>query len=158
MVSRCHSKVDRDYARFGGRGIRVSGRWMGQAGFWVFLQDMGRRPSAEHVIARIDTSGHYEPGNCKWVTWLEVNNHGRTPVLIEVEGVQKTAGQWAREMGLPRHTIPKRLEYGWHPTAAVRGLGGEGKTQAHVRLGLKPAVEHLFSPAASAPAFSEAAP
>jgi hypothetical protein len=78
--SRCYNQKSKDYARYGGRGIRVCSRWQT---FELFLGDMGRKPSPIHSIDRKDNDGNYEPGNCWWATpKQQANNRKRKLVTL----------------------------------------------------------------------------
>lgn len=61
MRTRCANPNDPYY---GGRGIKVCGRW---DNFVNFVADMGERPPG-HVLDRINNDGNYEPSNVRWVT------------------------------------------------------------------------------------------
>lgn len=42
--------------------------------FWVFVSDVGGRPSEKHQLRRIDNHGNYSPENCQWVETQENQN------------------------------------------------------------------------------------
>lgn len=69
---RCQNPNDQSYAKYGGRGIEFN-----FISFDEFLAEVGRRPSAEYSIDRIDNNGHYQPGNVRWATWSQQNRNQR---------------------------------------------------------------------------------
>ena len=81
MKARCSNANDKDYARYGGRGISVCKRW--QESFENFMKDMGPRKDGE-TIERKNNNGNYEPSNCVWVdrkTQAGNRNHAKTHSL-----------------------------------------------------------------------------
>lgn len=78
MIARCTNPAAENFSYYGGRGISVCERWA--TSFEAFFADMGRKPTPEHSIDRIDVNGNYEPGNCKWATKSEqAKNTRRSP-------------------------------------------------------------------------------
>ncbi len=75
MKQRCSNPKLREWPHYGGRGITVCNRWLHS--FANFLEDMGPAPD-DLTLDRIDVNGNYEPGNCRWATWL-VQKQNRRP-------------------------------------------------------------------------------
>jgi hypothetical protein len=65
MKNRCLNPYARDYKYYGGRGITIDSAWLV---FENFLADMGRRPSSEYTLERINNNGNYCKDNCEWTT------------------------------------------------------------------------------------------
>jgi len=68
MLRRCQNSNTVDFKNYGGRGITVCERWLE---YGNFLEDMGRKPSPEMTLDRINNDGNYEPTNCQWATRKE---------------------------------------------------------------------------------------
>lgn len=100
MRERCGNENAPNYARYGGRGIRVCERW---ESFENFLADMGERADGM-TLDRIDNSGNYEPGNVRWATRVEQQRNTRRSKLT-VEQVADVVALAARGMH-PREIAP----------------------------------------------------
>ena len=72
MIQRCTNPNDASYPDYGGRGIKVCGRWL--ESFENFYADTGKK-SIGLSIDRINNNGNYEPGNWQWATssWQRKN-------------------------------------------------------------------------------------
>jgi hypothetical protein len=118
MRARCSNRRRSDYARYGGRGIRVCERWNGS--FDAFLADMGRRPSFRHSIDRIDSNGDYCPENCRWATDVEQSRNRRSSRSVTIDGKSVPLIEACRSAGLPYKSVWYRLKSGWPAEAALK--------------------------------------
>lgn len=111
---RCSDPKSKDFAKYGGRGIRVSDDW--NASFMTFLNDMGERPSLAHTIDRVDPLGNYEAGNCRWATRFEQGAENKRSLRsVMIDGVAYPSIRAAcRYFGVSPTTVNMRLKDG-HP-------------------------------------------
>jgi hypothetical protein len=120
MKARCLNPGYAGYHNYGGRGIRVCGRWLGENGFINFLSDMGERPSKDLSIDRYpNQNGNYEPGNCRWATRKEQARNLRTNRMLTYNGKTQCVAEWAEELGIPQGTLHSRLKSGWSVEKAL---------------------------------------
>jgi hypothetical protein len=110
MRSRCCNPKQPTYPNYGGRGITVCPQWKS---FAVFLNDMGEKPSPSHTIDRINGSGNYEPGNCRWANRVSQGNNKRNNIVIEANGRRMTLMEWSRELNVPYSALRARYHNGW---------------------------------------------
>lgn len=117
MKNRCYRKGNKAYHVYGGRGIKVCSRW--RRNYSRFLEDMGRRPSAQHSLDRIDNDKGYSPENCRWATKREQNINKRDVRLLTIDGITKCVTEWSETSGIPKGSIFNRLRRGWPVKDAV---------------------------------------
>lgn len=111
IKERCGNSNCQSYKDYGARGISVHPLWVDS--FEEFFEYMGKRPSSDHSIERIDNNGNYEPGNCKWATKMEQMANKRSNVYLSFDGSTKHVAEWSRETGIKSATILWRIKKGW---------------------------------------------
>jgi hypothetical protein len=122
MIARCYHPSQKDFFRYGARGITVCAQWRfgadGMSGFECWLRDMGL-PGKGASMERIDNSKGYFPGNCRWATVTEQANNRRSNKYITARGQTLTIAQWARLVGMSRQALRYRLAQGVPPEVAL---------------------------------------
>lgn len=129
MIHRCYHKSYSLFHRYGGRGITVCDRWMGDDGFSNFMKDMGLAPSDKHSLDRERNDGNYEPDNCRWATIEEQNRNRRTNVYYTWGEETKTLKDWCISLGIKYSTIWRRINgCGWSFERAITTpIVGDGR-------------------------------
>lgn len=118
MRLRCYDEKTKDFHLYGGRGIQVCDRWL--KSFDAFLADMGPRPEGKYSLDRWpNKNGNYEPGNCRWATWIQQANNRNNNVMFVVDGREISIAEAASRMNISHHAIRRRLKKGWPIDRAI---------------------------------------
>lgn len=128
MMQRCYQASHIEYPSYGGRGIQVCDRW--RHGFAAFLSDLGDRPSPSHSIDRLDGTGHYEPGNCRWATRVEQARNRSCNRMVTAFGRTQCIAAWAEETGINAGTLRNRIAVGWDAERALREPVGPSRLRS----------------------------
>ncbi len=106
MKQRCNNPKKKDYKWYGAKGVKVCQEWMDS--FSSFLEHVGRRPSPQHTIDRINVDGNFEPG-MSWDNYGKRNDqwsidHTRpissfpmTTTLAEINALENLRPMWHRK-------------------------------------------------------------
>lgn len=111
IIQRCTNENNPAFHDYGGRGIKICKRW--RESFVDFLADVGKRPSKNHSLDRIDFNSHYEPGNVRWATRAVQNLNRRNNTRIAAFGRTQTLKEWAEETGIPMGVLVARRANKW---------------------------------------------
>lgn len=101
------------------KGRWASYMWVGVYSKWrenylEFIEDVGVCPGVEYTIDRIDSAGHYEPGNCRWADRLEQADNRITNIKLTFRGEVLNVEAMARRYGLRGDTLRRRLfKFNW---------------------------------------------
>ena len=118
IKQRCTNPSATSFHKYGGRGISICDRWANS--FDAFLEDMGPRPTPNHSVDRIDNSGNYEPGNCRWADIKTQARNTRYNRIIEFDGQRQCIAYWADQIGAKPNTLVTRLRSGWSVEKTLR--------------------------------------
>lgn len=111
MRHRCNNPNNKNYHRYGGRGITVCDEWSTNfEPFRDWAMANGYKPGL--TIERSDNDSGYCPGNCVWTGRMEQANNRVTNRLIEYGGEEHTVAQWARKFGVERGVLRHRINRG----------------------------------------------
>lgn len=125
MRRRCLDPRDKDYANYGGRGIRVCETWKNS--FENFWADMREGYNDSLTLGRQDNNGDYSPQNCKWETVKAQSNNTRTNIFLETPKGKMTMQQAAELYGIKPVTLRQRLRNGWPLLAALTEPANQGR-------------------------------
>ncbi len=111
IKDRCHNPRGQHWSNYGGRGIKVCGRW--RESFAAFLEDVGERPGPDHSIDRKDNDGDYDPRNVRWATRKQQNRNTRRNRVVTHRGQTMTLIEWSEVLGVSYEALRLRLRSGW---------------------------------------------
>ena len=110
MRSRCTNPKNREYCRYGGRGITVAQAW---DSFEAFYEDMGTRPSSKHSLDRRNNNLGYSKENCRWVIAKTQARNRSDNTILTFRGESRPVSEWAERIGIKYGTILARLKRRW---------------------------------------------
>lgn len=104
MVGRCHHVKNKDYSRYGAKGIHVCDRWLGHDGYGNFCADMGPRPKG-YSIDRIDGTKGYSPENCRWASPKQQVLNQKNTIWVEYRGEKMCLYDLSKKINVSNATL-----------------------------------------------------
>lgn len=117
IKERCDNATSSSYHNYGGRGIKICDTW--KHSFETFLKDVGKKPTPQHSIDRINNNGHYEPSNVRWATPKQQSRNNRRNRIIEYKDNKMTIIDAAEAFGLTWSCLHQRIIAGWSVERAL---------------------------------------
>ena len=110
MKDRCGNPKNKEFHRYGARGITVCQRWLDS--FENFLEDVGMRPDKDLSLDRINNDLGYFKDNCRWATRVEQANNFRRNRYFFHDGTKDTMANHCRKTGVKKSAILHRVKSG----------------------------------------------
>lgn len=111
MKRRCINPKDKDYPRYGGRGIKLCKEWYASTNFMRWALSNGYKDTL--TIDRIDTNGNYSPDNCRWTDTVTQSNNKRNTIYIDYQGEKVPLSILCKRFSIHRDTFLDRLDRDW---------------------------------------------
>lgn len=109
MMQRCYNIKEKNYFRYGGRGIKICKEWLNNP---LLFEEWSLQNGYQDdlTIDRIDSNKDYCPENCRWVTLEDNARYKSTTKIITVNNISHTGRKWAEVLELGTNTINKMLK------------------------------------------------
>lgn len=117
IKKRCTNPKCKTYHLYGGRGIKLCGRWQSFENFYADTKDTYKSNLSLDRFPNQD--GDYCPENYRWATSKAQNNNRRNNFIIEIMGQTKTLSEWSSLSGISASAIKYRINNGWNANDAV---------------------------------------
>lgn len=117
MRQRCMNPGDRNFKRYGGRGIRVCPQWNEYKAFHEWAMANGYKVGL--TIERINNDGNYCPDNCTWIPQSRQPRNSNGVQFLVYDGQSRTYGEWGKIYGIDRTTLKDRIKRGWNIQSAL---------------------------------------
>ena len=108
MLQRCENKNNKDYPRYGSRGISVCDEWHRFEDFNNWSMNNGYDDTL--TIDRMDVRGNYCPKNCRWTDLITQENNKRNNHLITYAGTTHTVAEWSRILNVNYQSLYGRIK------------------------------------------------
>lgn len=109
MLARCHCETDKDYPRYGAKGIAVCPEW--RESFEAFYAHIGPRPDGT-TVDRIKNHLGYEPGNVRWANAQTQCRNRNKSAWVMVDGEVIHLKDYADQIGITLGAAHLRLKRG----------------------------------------------
>ena len=104
MIDRCYNTNNKDYKFYGYKNIIVCEEWLSD--YEVFYSWAIKNGYKDDLtIDRINSSGNYEPSNCRWVSKEYNSRFKSTTNVITINGVSKSGNQWSKYLNKGKNYI-----------------------------------------------------
>jgi hypothetical protein len=122
MRNVCYNPKNADYAKFGGRGIKIGPEF---DRFWDFVDLIETRLGYPQdfdyrwKLSRKDQNKDYTINNLQWDQAAEVGRRSNKAFKLTYKGKTKPMRVWSEELGINFFTILSRHERGWRPAQCL---------------------------------------
>ncbi|MCI6457177.1 MAG: hypothetical protein MSA56_05705 [Clostridium sp.] len=112
MKIRCYDKNNRNYSKYGQKGIKVCDEWKNNfINFYEWSINNGYTDNL--TLDRIDTKGNYTPENCRWTTQKIQQNNRSNNKIIEYQNKKYTISELADAFDMEYNLVADRIRKGW---------------------------------------------
>lgn len=115
IKTRCEDPNDKDYKRYGGRGITLCDEWHDLNNFtrWYWEESNHQiLPPKDQSVDRIDVNKGYSPLNCRLLDAVAQSNNKRTNKIVEIDGEKLTYTEAAGKYNVKKDTVRWRYLHG----------------------------------------------